>query len=74
MRMDLSLARRRLCTKPRSYGGAIIREQRRLTDTEIDYAITSYQQGESLARSGQRLGVAHTAIRTAPPAPRHPPP
>ncbi|WP_378733291.1 helix-turn-helix domain-containing protein [Nocardia brasiliensis] len=46
-------------------GGATIREQRHLTQTEIDYAITRYQQGESLARIGNHLGVAHTTIRTA---------
>ncbi|MGW0249870.1 helix-turn-helix domain-containing protein [Nocardia goodfellowii] len=46
-------------------GGAAIREQRRLTDADIDYAINRYQQGESLARIGNHLGVAHTTIRTA---------
>lgn len=45
-------------------GGAAIREQRRLTDEEVDYAITRYRHGESLARIGDRLGVAHTTIRT----------
>ncbi|WP_194838936.1 helix-turn-helix domain-containing protein [Nocardia sp. XZ_19_369] len=44
--------------------GATIREQRHLTKDEIDYAITRYQHGESLARIGNHLGVAHTTIRT----------
>ncbi|WP_415842867.1 helix-turn-helix domain-containing protein [Nocardia ninae] len=42
-----------------------MRKQRRLTDTEINHAITSYQHGESLAHIAQRLDVAHTTIRTA---------
>ncbi|WP_378733256.1 helix-turn-helix domain-containing protein [Nocardia brasiliensis] len=46
-------------------GGATIREQRRLTDDEIADAIIRYQHGESLARIGNHLGVAHTTIRTA---------
>ncbi|APE38058.1 hypothetical protein BOX37_05860 [Nocardia mangyaensis] len=46
-------------------GGAIIREQRRLTDDEINHAVTRYRDGESLQRIGERLGVAHTTIRTA---------
>ncbi|MEV0296103.1 helix-turn-helix domain-containing protein [Nocardia sp. NPDC050710] len=32
---------------------------------EIDYAVTRYQNGESLTQIGQHLGVAHTTIRTA---------
>ncbi|WP_433657875.1 helix-turn-helix domain-containing protein [Nocardia sp. CA-128927] len=44
--------------------GATIREQRHLTKDEIQYAITRYQHGESLARIGNHLGVAHTTIRT----------
>lgn len=44
--------------------GTTIRQQRRLTSDEIDHAITSYHNGESLERIGKRLGVAHTTIRT----------
>ncbi|WP_330231191.1 hypothetical protein OHA40_01085 [Nocardia sp. NBC_00508] len=46
-------------------GGATIREQRRLTKAEIDYAITRYRHSKSLARVGDHLGVARTTIRTA---------
>ncbi|MFD4438606.1 helix-turn-helix domain-containing protein [Nocardia sp. NPDC058519] len=46
-------------------GGANIREQRRLSDDEVNYAITRYHDGESLQRIGEHLGVAHTTIRTA---------
>ncbi|WP_433657889.1 helix-turn-helix domain-containing protein [Nocardia sp. CA-128927] len=46
-------------------GGANIREQRRLTDDEIDHAVTRYQHGESLQRIGDHLGVAHTTVRSA---------
>ncbi|WP_422395091.1 helix-turn-helix domain-containing protein [Nocardia vulneris] len=42
-----------------------IRRQRRLTRDEIDHAIASYHNGESLEQIGKQLGVAHTTIRTA---------
>ncbi|WP_068033112.1 hypothetical protein [Nocardia mexicana] len=44
-------------------GGATIRKQRRLTDTEIDHAITSRKQGDSFTRIGQRLGIPESTIR-----------
>ncbi|MEV4127189.1 helix-turn-helix domain-containing protein [Nocardia sp. NPDC049707] len=46
-------------------GGTRIRGQRRLTEDEIDHAVTSYQQGESLYRIGDRLNVAHTTVGSA---------
>ncbi|MFI9400745.1 helix-turn-helix domain-containing protein [Nocardia sp. NPDC052316] len=45
--------------------GTTIRRQKRLTNDEIDHAVTSYRNGESLDRIGKRLGLAHTTIRTA---------
>lgn len=45
--------------------GTHIRKQRRLSEDEIDHAVTSYQHGESLNRIGDRLNVAHTTVRSA---------
>ncbi|WP_433762585.1 hypothetical protein [Nocardia sp. CA-135398] len=46
-------------------GNANIRQQRRLSDDEIDHVVLSYNHSESLYRIGQRLGVAHTTVCTA---------
>ncbi|WP_373862470.1 helix-turn-helix domain-containing protein [Nocardia acidivorans] len=45
--------------------GAAIRQQRRLTDQEIDHALACYRDGQSLARIASRLDVAHTTVMTA---------
>ncbi|MTJ86750.1 hypothetical protein GL305_12260 [Nocardia seriolae] len=45
--------------------GAAIRQQRRLTDQEIDHALACYRDGQSLARIASRLNVAHTTVMTA---------
>ncbi|WP_433659364.1 recombinase family protein [Nocardia sp. CA-128927] len=42
--------------------GATIRQERRLTDNEIDHAIARYRNGESLARIAADLGVAADTV------------
>ncbi|WP_157514414.1 helix-turn-helix domain containing protein [Nocardia concava] len=46
-------------------GGAAIRQQRRLSSEEIDQAVVSYQDGQSLATIADRLGVKATTVRAA---------
>ncbi|MET8425087.1 hypothetical protein [Nocardia sp. NPDC004860] len=46
-------------------GGAAIRQQRRLSSEEIDQAIVSYQDGQSLATIAEQLGVQAATVRSA---------
>ncbi|MVU81408.1 hypothetical protein GPX89_29720 [Nocardia sp. ET3-3] len=45
--------------------GAAIRHQCRLSRKEIDQAVVDYQDGQTLARIGDRLGVKATTVRAA---------
>jgi hypothetical protein len=46
-------------------GGARIRQQRRLTETEVTTAVVWYRNGQSLARIGDQLGVNSTTVGSA---------